>query len=332
MVAAMSKLRRRVVTIPAVCLVAVAFTLLLPLWLPICLLLDAVRLKFRFPLARLMLFGLSWSWLEIAGLIVAAVLWITGQSRNLGPSYRLQTWWADKLLTALRMTTGITITAEGVDALRPGPLVMLCRHASLADSLVSAWVVTSLAEMRPRYVLKRELVNDPCLDMFGNRLPNYFINREATDSAAELRQIARLSSGLGQGDIAIIFPEGTRSSAKKRATVREKLLKVDPRRAERLAAMEHLLPPRPAGTIALLNGSPSADVVVAWHVGFDGLNDFGGILKALSRTPMPVVFRMRRISRSEVPDGDAEAMTEWLDATWLRADRDVAALLDEVGR
>ena len=54
---------------------------------------------------------------------------------------------------------------------------MLCRHASLADSLVSAWVITSVAGMNPRYVLKRELLVDPCLDIVGNRLPNHFLDR-----------------------------------------------------------------------------------------------------------------------------------------------------------
>jgi len=65
-------------------------------------------------------------------------------------------------------------------------LLMVCRHASRADSLVSAWVVTIGAGMHPRYVLKRELLADPCLDVVGNRLPNHFGDRGAADSATEL--------------------------------------------------------------------------------------------------------------------------------------------------
>ena len=125
---------------------------------------------------------------------------------------------------------------------------MLCRPASLADSLVSAWVVTSLAGLRPRYVLKRELLADPCLDIVGNRLPNYFLDRQAADSRLELDALTLLSAGMGLDDVAVIFPEGTRASPNKRERALSKLRERDPARAERLAGLQHLLPPRPAGS------------------------------------------------------------------------------------
>ena len=183
--------------------------------------------------------------------------------------------------------------------------------------------------MNTRYVLKRELLFDPCLDIVGNRLPNHFLDRGATDTTAELDALERLSSGLLDDQVAVIFPEGTRSSPKKRARALEKIGERDPERADRLAPLQHLLPPPPAGAQAMLRGCPTADVVLAWHVGFDGLDTFGGILRHLGRRPQPVQFHAHRVARSDVPDGDR--FTRWLDDAWLQADRAVHTLLQPEG-
>jgi 1-acyl-sn-glycerol-3-phosphate acyltransferase len=317
--------RRRLQSIPALFLAAVLLVVLLPLWLPLAAVADAVRGRFRFPTVRLLAFGLLWSWLETAGITIAAGLWLTGRRTDQTLHYRLQRWWAARLMSALQFTTGIRIEAADASCLSPGPAIMLCRHASLADSLVSAWVVTSGARMNPRYVLKRELLFDPCLDVVGNRLPNHFLDRNATDSAIELTALSELSAGLEHDQIAIIFPEGTRAAPKKRARAIEKIRERDPQRADRLSALQHLLPPRPAGSAALVEGCPAADVVIAWHVGFDGLDTFGGILRHLARPPAPVRFHARRVARAEVPTG--AAFTRWLDDQWMLADRDVHLLL-----
>jgi 1-acyl-sn-glycerol-3-phosphate acyltransferase len=202
---------------------------------------------------------------------------------------------------------------------------MLCRHASLADSLLSAWVITSVAVMNPRYVLKRELLFDPCLDIVGNRLPNHFLDREAPDSNVELDALRALSAALTVDQVAVIFPEGTRATPAKRTRALDRIRERDPERADRLSGLRHLLPPRPAGSAALVEGCPQADVVIAWHVGFDGLDTFAGIRRHLERVPPPVEFHARRVPRSEVPSGTA--FTRWLDDQWLAADAAVEALL-----
>ena len=305
---------------------AVLLLVLVPIWIPVAVAADLVRGRLRLPIARLLLFALGWSWLESASVVIAFGLWLTGQRNNHEIHYRLQAWWAAQVLGVLRATTGIRVTAENVEQLQPGPAILLCRHASLADSLVSAWVVTSLAGLHPRYVLKRELLADPCLDIVGNRLPNHFLDRQATDSQVELEALTRLSSGMGPRDIAVIFPEGTRASPGKRARALEKLGERDPARAGRLAPLQHLLPPRPAGSAALIAGAPGTDIVIGWHVGFDGLDTFGGILRHLARKPPAVRFRFRRIPRADVPTG--QGFTEWIDAMWLQADQDVHTMLE----
>lgn len=322
----MSTLRRRAISVPGVIAAGAALVVLLPLWLPLAAVVDLVRGRTRLPTVRLLAFALCWAWLETAGVAGAAALWLAGQRRNHQAHYALQRWWAARLMGALQRTTGIRVEAADASALAPGPTVLLCRHASLADSLLSAWVITSQARMNPRYVLKRELLADPCLDIVGNRLPNHFLDREATDSAAELTALTRLAQGLGNDEVAVIFPEGTRATPAKRERALARIADRDPERAERLAALQHVLPPRPAGSAALLAGCPQADVVVAWHVGFDGLDTFGGILRHLCHTPPPVQFHAQRVPRDEVPTG--EAFTAWLDDAWLRADAAVHQLLD----
>ena len=326
MVGQVTTLGRRFASISGLFVAAVLLLVLLPIWIPVGIVADLVRARVRLPIARLLLFALGWAWIELACVVITFGLWLTGQSKNHEIHFRLQAWWAANVLGLLRAATGIRVTAENVDQLRPGPAVLLCRHTSLADSLVSAWVITSLAGMHPRYVLKRELLIDPCLDIVGNRLPNYFLDRNAPDSQIELDALTRLSTGMGGQDIAVIFPEGTRASPEKRERVMQRLTERDPDRAQRVRSLQHLLPPRPAGSAALIAGTPEADIVVGWHVGFDGLDTFGGILRHLAHKPTPVRFRARRIPRSEVPAGPP--FTEWLDAVWLQADSDVHAMIE----
>ena len=323
-------MKRRLLTIPGLYLGGVLLVVLMPLWLVVGLVIDLVGRRFRFPIVRLLAFAVLWAWLEIMGVTVSAVLWLTGQRKNSGAHYALQRWWAARLLGALRLTCGVRVRVENVEALQRGPAILMARHASLADSLVSAYVVTSVAGMKPRYVLKRELLGDPCLDIVGQRLPNHFLDRQAPDSTPELRALEVLASTMDDTSVGIIFPEGTRANPVKRARALEKLAVKGNGRAERLSGLEHLLPPRPAGAISLLRGNSSADVVIGWHVGFEGLDTFGGILRALSRPFAPVRFVLRRIPRAEIPNvdtADETAFVTWLDEQWIDLDSQVGEAL-----
>lgn len=64
--------------------------------------------------------------------------------------------------------------------------------------------------------MKQELLWDPCLDIVGNRLPNYFVDRAAKDTARELAHIASLARELAPGQRVVMYPEGTRFSETKR--------------------------------------------------------------------------------------------------------------------
>jgi hypothetical protein len=86
----------------------------------------------------------------------------------------------------------------------------------------------------------------------------------------------------------------------------------------------------PPGLGALLAGSPTADVVLACPVGFEGLGTFAGILRTLAKEPPTVRFVTRRVPRCDVPDGDG--FTRWLDNQWLAMDAAVDSMLAQAPR
>jgi 1-acyl-sn-glycerol-3-phosphate acyltransferase len=293
-----------------------------PLWVVAGGVFDLARRKVRLPTVRLLAFGLCWSWIELGGIVGAVWLWVSGRRRNLAAHFALQRSWAGALMAALRYTVGLRITVENPEVLRPGPVLVFSRHASLADSLVSAYAVGNIAGLNPRYVLKRELMADPCLDIVGHRLPNHFLDRGSNNQSDELRGVAGLGEDLGERDVAVIFPEGTRMNPAKRERILESMRERSPERAARLASLVHLLPPKPAGAVALLDAAPEADVVIAGHTGFDGLDTFGGILRRLEAGAGDGRMWFVRIPRAEVP---TEGLVEWLDGKWLDLDAEVAA-------
>ena len=84
---------------------------------------------------------------------------------------------------------------------------MLIRHASIVDNLLPAELVARPHGIRLRYVLKRELLADPCLDIAGRRLPNYFVRR-GTGEAQELERVRALGHGLGPARRRADLPRG----------------------------------------------------------------------------------------------------------------------------
>ncbi len=252
-----------------------------------------------------------------------------GTGKNVAAHYRLQTWWAASLLRTLDRTVGIDLEVNGLDALG-GRTILLSRHASLADALVTAVLIGDRAGLHPRMVLKSELAADPCLGVVGHRVPNVFVDREASDSSAGLAQLQRLAATMDDRSVCAIFPEGTRSNPAKRARALGKLRELNPDRAQRLERLAVLLPIRPAGTLALLAGAPGADVVVAMHSGLEGLDTFGGIHRHLRTRRIALHYEFTRFHRSELPPTDGlhdPELTEWLDQRWVEFDQQLSKQL-----
>jgi hypothetical protein len=58
---------------------------------------------------------------------------------------------------------------------RDRPQLVLCRHAGPGDSVLLIRELVTLAQLRPRIVLKDALQLDPTVDVLLNRLPNRFV-------------------------------------------------------------------------------------------------------------------------------------------------------------
>ncbi len=314
---------RRPITVSGVILGAVLLTFLIPVWVVVAVAFDLVSRNWRLPTFRLLCFAWCWLWLETLGVLGAFLLWVTGQGRNQRANYALQRWWAKRLIRSLRLTCGLRIDVEGVATLSDGPLICLGRHASLGDALVSAWIFGSLAHRFPRYVMKKELLFDPCLDIVGQRIPNYFVDRGSAAVRQEIAGIKAMASQMGVRDVAVIFPEGTRTNDVKRVGLVARLERRAPDRHEKLSALQRLLPPRSAGASALLDEVPSGDVVIMWHVGFDGLDTFAGVRRRLAVAEPSARVVLELHSRASIPAG--AAFEHWLDDRWVEIDQKVIA-------
>jgi 1-acyl-sn-glycerol-3-phosphate acyltransferase len=200
-----------------------------------------------------------------------------------------------------------------------GPYLLLVRHSSTADTLLASALISYPHRLRLRYVLKRELLWDPCLDIVGNRLPNVFVDRGSSDPALETARIAATAADMGPHGGLLIYPEGTRFSQAKRARVIERLARQGRTKLLEYARSVHsVLPPRPAGTLALLEAAPDSDVVVCAHTGFEGAASLGAIWSGalLGQT---IRVQLRRVPRSRIPTDRAGALA-WLLDEWRRVD------------
>ena len=115
--------------------------------------------------------------------------------------------------SAVRGSAGavrLRIEVMGGEEVAPGPVIVLIRHASIVDNLLPAKLIARRHGIRLRYVLKRELLADPCLDIAGRRLPNYFVRR-GTGEAQELERVRALAHGLGTDEGVLIYPRGPAS-------------------------------------------------------------------------------------------------------------------------
>jgi len=323
------RLSRRLRTVPALLAGFILVTAFLPLLLVAMVGYDGVRAmrgRGRFSAVRLLLFGWVYLWVEMIGLGAMLLFWLVsgfGRARRLylTLTYALQGWWACALFRAVRVLFRVGLEVEGEEAVAPGPMVLMMRHASLADTLLPTVLVLRGHKIRLRYVLKRELLWDPALDVAGNVLPNYFVDRRSTDAAAEVERVRELGVDLGERDGVLIYPEGTRFSEEKRERVIELLRSRFPQLVERAEALRGVLAPRQAGVLALLEAG--TDVVVCAHVGLDGLSHVKRVWRGgLVGVTIKVAFW--RIPAVEIPTGD-EARIDWLFAQWRRVDDWVCA-------
>lgn len=319
------KIKRRLVTVPRTILAALAVTVTLPLLLAFAVFVDAFRWATRrtpWVATRLLLLLFAYLWLSTLGLLGFAITWIgaafgSRKSALVSSAYTIQRWWATSLLRVGMFLFALRFEVTGDDAASPGPIIMIMNHASLFDVVLPITVVAGPHKMNLRYIIKRELITDPALDVGGLRLPNYFVDRSisATDEGRPIRELA---TGMSDRDGVLIYPEGTRFTVAARDRAMSRLAEADPSIVEAAKRLRHVLPPRPAGTLAALEGSPDADVVVAAHVGLGGFARIADIWNG-SIVGAGVKMAVWRVPRRSIPD-DRAGKVAWLVQEWQRVD------------
>lgn len=325
---------RRAKTVPGVMLGLVIVTTLFPALLAIALIVDVVRaITSRVPFMATRLLTFLWVYLagEAFGLLALFSLWVAagfGRRRAWMAewTWRFQQFWAGWMFAGARWVMGLRVEVEGSEALQPGPVIVLVRHASIVDNLLPSVLVARAHRIHLRYVMKRELLGDPCLDVAGKRLPNYFVRRD-TGEAVELENIHRLAEGLAPEDGLLLYPEGTRFTPERRERAIEKIAGRDPERAARVEQIQHLLPPKVGGFLAVLDGAPGVDVVVMAHAGFDGLRLISDMWRG-ALVGRVIRVRFVRTARSVIPE-DAPGRVAWLDTAWIGSDTWVAQQLSQ---
>jgi 1-acyl-sn-glycerol-3-phosphate acyltransferase len=267
---------------------------------------------------------------EVLGIAISAGVWAwtsvfpVDAERWANLHYRLEAWWGTTLLCGVVRVFGLRLEVEDDADLGRGPYLLLVRHASSGDTLLAAALVSQPHGMHLRYVFKRELLWDPCLDIVGHRLPNVFVDRFSDDSAREIRRAREIARDLGPRDGLLISPEGTRFSEDKRRRVLERLHREgDAKMLDYARSLQFVLPPRPGGTLGLLEAAPEADVVVCAHTGFEGAASLAQIWQG-SLVDQTVRVQFRRIPRDAIPTG-RDARVAWLLEEWRRVDAWVAS-------
>lgn len=308
---------------PAVVLGVPVLLVASPLAFAATLVTDLLTGPRRLRFTRLLGMALNYAVCEWIGVIVAFLLWIaTGfgiamqRPWSRRAHYAVQRWWGGAVFAAAERWLGVRVEIDSGELVRHGPFIIAARHASFIDALLPTILLSAQSPALARHVLKQELAWDPCLNIYGHRHPNHFVERGAADRTTELTAIEALAA-TSAGEALVIFPEGTFRSAARASRVLERFAEREPDRAARLD-LRHLLPPRPGGISALMQGCPEADLVLVAHTGFEPFGSFRAIIDNVPFSA-PVRIKLWRVPADDIPD-EADARLALIDDWWQRMD------------
>jgi 1-acyl-sn-glycerol-3-phosphate acyltransferase len=317
---------RRAVTVPLYLLLGGLSIALLPATILLALAVDAVRRTSHLVALRCVLALTLYLGCEALGILASFALWIVDRSwpggtaeRSLRWNLRLQRRWARTLYTGATRLFSMRTEISGEEAVLRGPLFLFSRHASTLDTLLPAVFVTQPESLRLGHVMKRELLWDPCLDIVGQRTHNAFVRRGSGAREQEIALLRRLAATVTERDGVLLFPEGTRFSPAKRERALAHLAETrQSARLERARHLQHVLPPRRGGALALLESRPDVDVVFLAHQGFEGTASLNDIWRGtlIGRT---IRLHFWRVDSARIPR-TTEGRIEWLDAQWKGID------------
>jgi 1-acyl-sn-glycerol-3-phosphate acyltransferase len=320
---------RRVISIPTVFGAFASSILLSPVLFAIAAVADLATAPRRWPTTRLLAMAVLALAIEVVTVIAAGGLWLVfgfGRSLHTPQSFwihhRLQRWYTGSLMAVAGATCGLRIHVEDVTPAERGNAIVFARHTSIGDAMIPAVLFAGRFDLNTRYVLKDDLLWGPVFDVVGNRMRNHFVDRSPDDSAAQLAALTRLVDGFDDRCVAVIFPEGTFFTPERKRRAVQRLR--DAGRTElaaRADGLRYLLPPRPGGALALLEGSPRSDVI---FVGNSGLERFGSLGAIYRSVPFDAAVRvwLWRVPRADIP-ATADAQLSWLYDQWERLDASI---------
>lgn len=321
-----TRIGRRVRSIGLEVLLFFVITLLSPLLVPAALLVDLARLvtgKRHWMSLRML--AMAWWFLagEMRAYPTALGIFLfsrAGSERRRCWSYSLRVRWMTGHVAGLKKIMGLRFEIEGLEEAGPGPVVIFMRHASIIDNTLPDALAGRAHDMGLRYVIKRELEALGAIDIVARWIPTYLAARNSKNTEGDVAAVRRLTENFGPDtrEGILIYPEGTRFTAKRLARAKEVIAERQPENAERAARLQHVLPPRLGGPIAALEETAPCDVVFCGHAGFDGLRTAGDIWrgKLVGRT---IHVRFERFAGSEVP-ADREAKVAWIYDRWQEVD------------
>lgn len=324
---------RRALSIPLLVLCFLLISLLFPVALIVAAFVDLLQ-RHSWTWCRCVCFLALFLWCEVLGVTAAAFLWLvsgvwagTSRHRFLDWNFRLQCWWGRTLALGGAILFDVDFAVEGDEPNPERPILVFIRHASSADTILALLLFSVPYGIRLRYVLKRPLLLDPCLDIVGNRLPNAFVHRSG-QSREDIAAIGRLMEGLSGGEGVLIYPEGTRFSPAKLEAARRRLESSDsdPELLRSASALRFVLPPRLGGPLELLRRNDDnaldgrgADVMFVAHAGFESVTSLADLRHVVGRT---VRIRIWRVAYEDLPRS-TEQRARWLFEHWRRIDETV---------
>jgi 1-acyl-sn-glycerol-3-phosphate acyltransferase len=327
---------RRLVSFTAYGVLASLVLGLAPLWAVLGLLMDVLAGDIaRLPRVRALACVAFYLACEMAGLAAAGAIWLGTLGGRLitAAQYEeanaaLQRWWTGTLLRGGAALFQMKLRIEGQECAQGAPFLLFVRHSSTADTLVAAVAVANPFKILLKYVLKRELLWDPCLDVVGRRLPNAFVDRSGERGKAEVDAVAALAEGLGERQAVLIYPEGTRFSPKKLEASLARLAQEGRTELTRIAqGYQYVLPPRLGGPLKLLERAPGMDVVFLEQTGFEGAVSLADFWRGafIGRT---IELRLRRVAAGDIPEGRRDI---WLFEQWRETDCWIAGRIEARG-
>ncbi|HEX4435837.1 MAG TPA: 1-acyl-sn-glycerol-3-phosphate acyltransferase [Solirubrobacteraceae bacterium] len=320
-----ARLWRRARGIGAEVFLLLLLTAASPVLVLVAIAVDAVLwAKRRKPWMAIRLLAMLWWFLlgELYGILGLMAIGLVGAGRDSATRrrrvFRLKRRWLRSHLAGIRRLFGLDFEIEGLELAGPGPVVVMIRHASIIDNALPDAIIGRAHGMGFRFVIKKELEMLPTIDIGGRWVPTLFVRRASGDTAAELQRLQALTVDLAANEGLLIYPEGTRATPEKLARAKAIIAERQPEIAPLAAGLQNLLPPRLGGSLALLQGTPEADVVIFGHVGLDGFEHVsdiwsGGLIGTTVR------LRFWRFPAASVPR-ERDALTAWLYERWQELD------------